>query len=93
VLAGHLDSWEFGVGPLVRLREVEVGDALVVETARGTSVSTVTRIDRYARGALPAEVFTRVGAPRTRLVTCGGEYDADAGGYQQNLVVTAEPRS
>jgi hypothetical protein len=25
------------------------------------------------------------------LITCGGDYDVDAGGYQQNLVVTAVP--
>jgi hypothetical protein len=36
-------------------------------------------------------VFARTGAPRLRLITCGGEYDVDAGGYQQNLVVTAVP--
>jgi hypothetical protein len=26
------------------------------------------------------------------VITCGGAYDAKAGGYQQNLVVTAVPK-
>ena len=92
VLAGHLDSWEQGVGPLVRLREVLVGDDVVVGTPRGPVVHTVTAVDRYPRQALPDTLFARSGPPLLRLVTCGGEYDEDAGGYQQNLVVTAEPR-
>ena len=92
VLAGHVDSWEYGVGPLARLRDVEVGDALVVRTARGTELHEVTEVDQYPKQALPAAVFERTGPPRVRLVTCGGEFDEAAGSYRDNLVVTAEPR-
>ena len=41
----------------------------------------------------PDDVFDRSGqAAVLRLITCGGPYDPDRGGYQDNLVVTAERR-
>lgn len=93
VVAGHLDSSRFGLGPLVGLREVEVGDPVGVVRADGTRDDyTVVDVRRYDRQALPAELFARTGPERLRLVTCGGEYLPAEGGYQQNLVVTAVPR-
>ena len=92
VLAGHLDSVELGVGPLVRLREVVPGDRIdVVTSDRRTTTYVVSSVDRYDRSALPAGLFAREGARGLRMITCGGEYDADAGGYQLNLVVTGVP--
>jgi hypothetical protein len=92
VLAGHLDSERFGLGPLVRLRDLRPGDPVQVTLEDGTRRSyRVTSLERFDRRALPASVFSRTGPERLRMVTCGGEYDADAGGYQQNLVVTAAP--
>lgn len=92
VFAGHLDSRRYGLGPLVRLRDVEVGARVLVTLASGRAATyVVRRIDRYDRQALPVELFSREGPELLRLVTCGGAYDPDAGGYQQNLVVTATP--
>jgi hypothetical protein len=92
VLAGHLDSKRFGLGPLARLRDMRPGDPVEVALADGTRRSyRVTRLERFDRQALPAFLFSRTGPDRLRVITCGGEYDADAGGYQQNLVVTAVP--
>ena len=92
VLAGHLDSKRFGLGPLVRLRDTEVGDPIEVTLSNGaTSTYTVVGVERFDRQGLPQELFSRQGPERLRVITCGGEYDPDAGGYQQNLVVTAAP--
>jgi hypothetical protein len=92
MVAGHLDSRRFGLGPLVGLRQVEVGDAVRVLRVDGTVLRyRVVGVARYDRQALPPELFSRTGRERLRLVTCGGAYDARRGGYQQNLVVTAEP--
>lgn len=92
VLAGHLDSDRYGLGPLVRLREATVGDAVEVLAADGTRTAyRVSGVTRYPRQALPASLFARTGSPRLQIVTCGGAYDAEAGGYQANLVVTAVP--
>ena len=48
-------------------------------------------VRRYDRQALPEELFARTGTERLRIITCGGDYLPDEGGYQQNLVVTAVP--
>lgn len=91
VLAGHLDSLRFGVGPLVRLRDVEVGDPVEVLSSDGvTSTYRVVRVERFDQQALPAEIFARTGPERLRVVTCGGAYDPETG-YEKNLVVTAVP--
>ncbi len=92
VVAGHLDSRRFGLGPLVRLRDVEVGETVRVGGSDGgTTTYRVVDVARYDRQGLPAEIFARSGEPRLRVVTCGGAYDPERGGYQQNLVVTAAP--
>ncbi len=91
VLAGHLDSTRFGLGPLVRLRDVELGSTVTVVTSRGARREyVVRRIQRFDQQRLPAEVFARDGRELLRLITCGGAYDAETG-YEQNLVVTAVP--
>jgi hypothetical protein len=93
VLAGHLDSVRYGLGPLVGLREVEVGDGVRVTRSDGTVEDyTVVDVRRFEGSALPEELFARTGPERLRIITCGGEYVPDQGGYQQNLVVTAVPR-
>lgn len=93
VLAGHVDSRRFGVGPLADLQEIAVGDRVEVVTSGrdGARSYRVDSIERFDRQALPAEVFARTGPERLRLVTCTGPYLPEAGGYQQNLVVTAVP--
>jgi hypothetical protein len=92
VIAGHLDSKRFGLGPLARLRDIEVGQSIEVVLAGGaTSTYTVVGVERFDRQGLPEELFSRQGPERLRVITCGGEYDPAAGGYQQNLVVTAAP--
>lgn len=92
VVAGHLDSRRYGLGPLVRLRDVEVGDPVRVVSSDGrVEAYVVTQVQRFDRQGLPPEIFARTGPNRLRVITCGGEYLPDAGGYQQNLVVTAVP--
>lgn len=92
VLAGHLDSRRYGLGPLVRLRDVQVGDRVEVTHDDGTRRAyRVRSLRRYDRQALPVELFSRTGPERLRIVTCGGAYLPDRGGYQLNLVVTAVP--
>jgi hypothetical protein len=91
VVAGHLDSARFGVGPLVRLRDVELGARVTLVTSGGARLHyAVRRVQRFDRQQLPDEVFGRSGPELLRLVTCGGAYDPESG-YQENLVVTAAP--
>lgn len=93
VLAGHVDSRRFGLGQLVRLKNSEVGDEVVVRTEAGnTREYTVVDVQFVPRTELPiGEVFSRDGAERLLLITCAGDYDR-AAGYQDNVIVTAEPK-
>jgi len=90
VLAGHVDTRADGVGPLAGLAALRVGDRIEVRAGRRTvsyRTTSVTRI-RKSRTDLPA-VFSRAGPPRLHLVTCGGAYLPEDGGYQDNVVVVA----
>ncbi|MDP3967431.1 MAG: sortase [Nocardioides sp.] len=88
VILGHLDSRE---GPAVffRLDELVAGDRLRVRLADGTVERfEVVRVATYANEDFPAR-RVYAGSPRRstlNLVTCGGEYDPDRGGYQSNVV-------
>ncbi len=92
VLAGHVDSRRYGIGPLAGLAEVQRGDRVRVRSVKGGPTTyRVDSIERFDRQRLPDEVFSRSGPERLRLVTCTGAWLPEAGGYQQNLVVTAVP--
>jgi sortase (surface protein transpeptidase) len=93
VLAGHVDSRRYGIGPLAGLRQLSRGDEIVVRTATGSVTFEVRSLQVINKRALPlSEVFDRDGAPRLRIVSCGGAYLPAHGGYQDNIVVTAAPR-
>jgi hypothetical protein len=93
VLAGHVDSKRYGVGPLSRLRGITEGDVIRVATSDGRTIRfRTTSVRSIDKDELPLDaVFDRAGPPRLRIVTCGGEYDARNGGYQDHVVVTAVP--
>jgi hypothetical protein len=90
VITGHVDSV---AGPAVffRLRDVAVGDPVIVARGDGTTLRfTVTRVARYAKDAFPtAEVYAPSAGPELRLITCGGAFDRAARSYLDNVVVFA----
>ena len=91
VLGGHVDSREYGVGPLVGLKQLRRGDEISIKTNTGTEryrVSTVRLINKQDLDL--RYVFKRDGEPLLRILTCGGTYRR-SGGYQANVVVTARP--
>ena len=90
VLAGHVDTAAEGPGPLARLGELREGDRLEVRAGPRTVTYSVTSVSRVGKAVLdlPA-IFSREGAPRLHLITCGGEYLPELGGYQDNVVVAA----
>ncbi|GAA3559430.1 hypothetical protein GCM10022197_13550 [Microlunatus spumicola] len=94
VVAGHVDSDRYGAGPLTRAAGLERGDRVELRDADGGTVTyEVRKVQRIRKADFsPADVFDRSGPAVLRLITCGGAYDADRGGYQDNLVVTAVPR-
>lgn len=92
VIASHVDAIGEGLGPFAQLRNVPVGtEVTIVDSAGDTHVYRVTTIERIEKEVVPwNDYFSTAGAPRLVLVTCGGEYDAAVGSYDDNYIVTAE---
>ncbi|QBR92449.1 class F sortase [Nocardioides euryhalodurans] len=92
VVAGHVDTAEEGVGPLARLGGLAAGSRVTLDHRGGSTTYEVVAVRRLPKAVLdlPA-LFRRTGPPRLHLVTCGGPYLPDQGGYQDNVVVVAEP--
>jgi hypothetical protein len=92
VLAGHVDDVEQGLGALAPIRTAEAGDELTVTDADGTRTRwRVVAREVIRKKALPLEeLFRRSGPPRLTLLTCGGPFLPESGGYRDNVVVVAE---
>jgi sortase (surface protein transpeptidase) len=91
VLGGHVDSREYGVGPLVALQQLRRGDQIVIATSKGTERFQVSTVQLISKRDLDArDMFKRDGEPLLRILTCGGNFRR-SGGYQANVVVTARP--
>jgi LPXTG-site transpeptidase (sortase) family protein len=91
VLGGHVDSREYGVGPLAGLKKLRRGDDISIKTNTGTERYRVSSVRLISKQDLDLrEVFNREGEPLLRILTCGGTYSR-SGGYQANVVVTARP--
>ncbi|MGW5307821.1 sortase domain-containing protein [Streptomyces griseoluteus] len=93
VIVGHVDSEGRGLGVLAALNDVRPGDTARVSGSEGLAVEyRVVSRRTVAKDGLGASGAFRVdGRAVLTLITCTGPYDAGKGGYQKNLVVTAEP--
>lgn len=91
VLAAHVDSRVYGVGPLARLREAQPGQTLQVTDAAGAvSGYTVESVTYIPRAELPVDqLFDRGGARSLVLITCGGQFDEQTRTYSDNVVLVA----
>jgi LPXTG-site transpeptidase (sortase) family protein len=89
VILGHRDS-KTGPAVFYRMMELERGDKVAVKLSDDSVAHyQVVRVAQYANEDFPApKVYAKSnGRPALNLVTCGGTYDRDAGGYQSNIVV------
>jgi LPXTG-site transpeptidase (sortase) family protein len=91
LLAGHVDSATEGAGAFYALKSARRGDVVTLQAGGKTLRYRVTTTRRVAKAALPSSVYTRTGAAKLVLVTCGGPFDARAGHYRDNIIVTATP--
>lgn len=90
VLLGHVDG-DGRPGVFFRLGDLVPGDTVTVTDTQGSHEFRVTGREQVAKTALPAELFSREGAPRLVLITCGGAFDDTTGHYVDNVVVVAVP--
>ncbi|HET6561467.1 MAG TPA: class F sortase [Marmoricola sp.] len=90
VIAGHV-TWDLEPAIFFRLGEVRRSDRVEVLRADGsTAVFAVRRVVSFAKSRFPsAAVYGPTNHAALRLITCAGEYDAAAGGYEDNVVVFA----
>jgi sortase (surface protein transpeptidase) len=93
VIAGHVDSREQGRGAFFDLRRVDVGARVeVTDSAGDVQRFEVVARRTYDKASLPADaLFSRTGPSQLVLVTCGGDFDRDAGSYRENVVIYAQP--
>ncbi|WP_165385012.1 class F sortase [Cryobacterium sp. SO1] len=93
VVAAHVDSLVYDIGPFAQLADAPAGTEIVVDTADGaTQRYAVATVDIVEKTSVPwSSVFDRTGQSRLILVTCGGEFDYEARRYLSNVIVTAVP--
>lgn len=91
VLAAHV-AYDGVDGVFRHLADLRAGDGVVVGYADGSSRRfAVTGVERVPKSDLPPATWARDGAPRLVLITCGGEFDAEARSYEDNVVAYASP--
>ncbi|WP_319789628.1 MULTISPECIES: class F sortase [Streptomyces] len=89
VLVGHVDNAE---GPAVfyGLGELNLGDTVDVVREDGLEVTfTVYETAVYDKDQLPERVYRDTDRPELRVITCGGAFEPETGGYRGNVVVYA----
>jgi LPXTG-site transpeptidase (sortase) family protein len=95
VLVAHRDGTSEGRGVFFPLDSVDEGTKVNVVTESGSVVRyRVVSVEGIQKSTFDTEIeefFTGSGKPRLTLITCGGAYEEDNGGYQANVVVTAVP--
>ncbi len=92
--SGHVDYW--GVGPAIFRNLVNVPEGSLIQVLGdkgGEAVYTVEYVERVTLANMTAEKMQEITAPTPyealTIITCGGEFDYDAGEYLQRDVVRA----
>jgi LPXTG-site transpeptidase (sortase) family protein len=93
VLAGHVDTKTEGLGFFARLLGVRRGEVVVLRGSGHVASYRVVSIASVRKDALATKsgAFDQTVDHRLVLITCTGAYDASRGGYEDNLVVIAQP--
>jgi hypothetical protein len=90
VILGHVDS---RTGPAVfyRLRELQPGDAILVNHAHGRVTKfLVDSVEQFDKNRFPTQaVYFPTLEPVLRLITCGGDFDHSSGHYRDNVIAFA----
>lgn len=91
VMSGHVDSAAQGRGAFYRLRELGPGARFTVLMSDGRVLPyRVVAREEWSKKVVPlGRIFSRDGAPRVTLVTCGGGFREDIRSYVDNIAVTA----
>lgn len=93
LLAGHVDSASKGLGPFAELLDARRGQHVDVSADGSRQRFSIVSVEVVAAGALDdrPDLFSQRGPLRLVLITCAGPFIESQGGYQNRVVVTAEP--
>ncbi|MCJ1684963.1 MULTISPECIES: class F sortase [unclassified Rathayibacter] len=93
VIAAHVDSLTYGLGPFAELKKAQPGQRIGLTGDDGVQrVYTVDTVETTEKTTVDlSSVFVQDGAARLVLITCGGDFDYDTRHYLSNVVVTATP--
>ncbi len=91
IIVGHVD---YGGKPGVfhDLNELQPGDEVTVAREDGSTVAfRITEVATYPKDEFPTDlVYGDLDYAGLRLITCGGEFDASTGSYEDNIIAFAE---
>jgi Sortase domain len=93
VVAAHVDSFTQGIGKFAELLGMHPGQEVLLESPHLVQRFVVESAELVPKTSLAtdSQAFAPGGDGRLVLITCGGTYDPDQGGYQDNMVVVASP--
>ena len=93
VIAAHVDSLTYGLGPFAELKKAQPGQRIGLTGEDGVQrVYTVDTVETTEKTTVDlSSVFVQDGPARLVLITCGGDFDYDTRHYLSNVVVTATP--
>ena len=95
VLVAHRDGTTQGRGVFFALDALDLDSIVEVLTSTGVTLRyRVVAVEGIRKSQFEADIeefFAVDGPPRLTLITCGGTYDRDEGGYEANVVVTSVP--
>jgi sortase (surface protein transpeptidase) len=93
-LVGHRDGSFGREGSFYDLGEIKSGEKITIDSDRGNAFDyEVVALDLVSKKDFSqnaSQFFTSTGPHRLYLITCGGAYVKDKGGYQDNIIVVAE---
>jgi Sortase domain len=94
VIAGHV-TWDGEPAVFFALGRLRPGDTVKVDRADGrTATFVVQRTGTFPKADFPTRaVYRQLDYPGLRLITCGGQYDTQAGSYDANVIVWARLRT
>ncbi|MEV2252554.1 class F sortase [Streptomyces sp. NPDC050147] len=90
VIAGHV-TWDGADAVFRKLKTMKAGDTIEVTREDGrTATFSVDRVEEFPKKEFPTlEVYKNIDHAGLRLITCGGEFDADRNYYPNNVTVFA----
>ena len=93
VIVGHRDGTDPEPGAFYSLEKIRVKNSIVIEYLDYTLlyvVKDVAVIEKSKLSKISKDIFYSNGKTKIVLISCIGPYDKKNGGYQRNIIVTAE---